>query len=103
MTIWQNAATEGPSFSALAKGPFRVAAMRRWHVIGYCDMTAPPGITDMTGNAFAAMENLHGRLGNAQVNELADQTEGHRVPATVGLYVIVRCNTGPLPTGQDVW
>ena len=59
--------------------------------------------TDMTGNAFAAIENLHGRLGNAQINELADQTEGYRVPATVGLYVIVRCNTGLLPTGEDVW
>jgi len=69
-----------------------------WHR----DMAAAPWIPQVAGDALAAMEDFHGPVSDACVNHLPDQTERHGIPAAIHLDVIIRRNTGALPTRKDI-
>jgi hypothetical protein len=48
------------------------------------------------------MEYLDARTACANIDLLFDQRERHGIPRTVDFDMIVRCNTGALPPGEDI-
>ena len=56
----------------------------------------------MARDPQALVEDLDGVVGDAHVDELADEAEGHGVPVAVGLDVIVGRHAAALPAGQGI-
>lgn len=59
------------------------------HVIGKRGMVAPARGLGVAGNPFALVEGFHSAIGDADIDELADQAIGHRIPVAVDFDMIV--------------
>ena len=72
------------------------------HVIGDGGVTATAGRLGVAGDALALVESLDGPVGDAHVDQLADQPVGNRVPAAVDLDVVVGRDAAALPDGEGI-
>ena len=90
-----------PAAEALRR-PLGIAAVRAGHVIGIGAVPTAAVAALMHGDPLAAMEQLDGAAGRADVDLLADQAVRHRVEEALDLDVIVDADAGEPPFGELV-
>lgn len=73
------------------------------HVIGNGPMAAPVGRTGVAGDPLTLVEDLDGVVGDAHIDELADEAIGRGIPVPVDLDMIVGRDAATLPARKDVW
>lgn len=85
-----------------SRRPLAVAAMRARHVIGNGRMAAQVGRAGVAGDPLTLVEDLDGVVGDAHIDEFADEAVGRGIPVPVDLDMIVGRDAAPLPA-QSVW
>ena len=82
--------------------PSRVPTMGARHVLGDRRVAAPVGRARMAGDALPLVEGLDRLVGEADVDELADQPERRGIPVAVDFNVVVGGDAAALPDGEGV-
>jgi hypothetical protein len=72
------------------------------HVIGDGGVASPAGAPGVAGHPLALMEGLYRPVGDADVDELADQPVRNRVEAALHLHMVVGRDPAALPGGEGV-
>src|SRR6478609_9273686 len=82
--------------------PFAVAAVGARHMIGDGGMAAPIGRTGMAGDPLPFVEDLHGLVSDADIDEFTDQAVRGGIPMAVDLDVVVGRDAATLPACKDI-
>ena len=90
-----------PALEAFGR-PLGIAAMGTGHVLGIRAMEPAAIAAQMRGDTLAAMEDLDGARGDADLDLFADQGVRHRIEEAVDLDVVVRADPSQAPFGIDI-
>jgi len=82
--------------------PFGMAAVRAGHMLGDRRVAAPARRLRVAGNTLPLMEDLDHMVGDADIDQFADQPIRRRVPAAAHLDMIVRGDPAALPHRERI-
>ncbi len=82
--------------------PLAVATVRARLIVNR-RVAAQVGRTGVAGGHLTLVEDLDHRVGDAHIDEFADEAVGRGIPVPVDLDMIVRRDAATLPARKDVW